>query len=350
MNDVLQLLSPAEHEVLSTLEDGPACPVGLAAATDLIAEHYTVTGDVRLLTGERDENFRLESAEGDGAIFKIFGPSEADVAADLLAAILTYLERMAPDLPVPRLITGKSGEILRFRDDKGRDRRAIMYSFLSGRPLIDAQRNTKQYRQCGTLLATLAQALGGFRHPAMQRPLIWNLRNVPALRGLLSQIHDLPFAPFVREFLEHFTRDVAGPLGSLPHQFVHNDFNARNIIVAADDEARVSGIIDFGDAIYTARIADVAVGVIGQLSGSNCAELAFSTFVEAYEVVSPLERNEKALLPWMVSARIVQNVVMTSWYRSRQPSDGHFAAFDEGYFAWRVDFARQLIADAGFAA
>lgn len=344
MTDVSEPLSPAEQEVLSTLEDGPACPVGLSAAAELIEQHYTAGGDVSLLTGERDENFRLKNAAGDGAIFKIFGLSQADQAADLLAAILTYLEKAAPDLPVPRLIAGKAGEVLRFRDEEGRDRRAIMYSFLPGKPLMEAQRQVAQYRQCGALLATLAQALRDFRHPAMQRPLIWDLRTVPALRGLVPQIRDLPFAPFVREFLDSFARDVAGPLAALPHQCVHNDFNARNLIVDANDEARVSGIIDFGDAIHTARVADIAVGVIGQLSAPNSASLALESFVAAYEAITPLEAAEKALLPRMVAARIVQNVVMTSWYRSRQPADGHFAAFDADYFAWRVDFAQSLIA------
>jgi Ser/Thr protein kinase RdoA (MazF antagonist) len=346
MTDVLEPLSFAEHEALSMLADGPACPVGLPAAMELIEQHYSTIGDVSLLTGERDENFRMESTEGDGTIFKIFGPSQADAAADMLAKILIYLERTAPDLPVPRLIVGRSGEILRFQDEMGRDRCAVMYSFLPGRPLMDTQRNTQQYRQCGTLLATLAQALSGFRHSAMRRPLIWNLCTVPALRGLLPQIRDLPFETFICKFLERFMRDVADPLSALPHQFVHNDFNARNIIVAAEDEAWVKGVIDFGDAIYTARVADGAVGVIGQLSTPDCAECALKTFVEAYEAVSPLEATEKALLPWMVAARIVQNVVVTSWYRGRQLSDEHFAGFDEDYFAWRVDFARSLITES----
>jgi hydroxylysine kinase len=170
------------------------------------------------------------------------------------------------------------------------------------------------------------------------------LRNIPVLRGLLPQIDDLPFAPFVREFLDFFARDIARPLAALPHQFVHNDFNARNLIVDERDDARISGVIDFGDAAYTARIVDVAVAVIGQLSAPDTADLALETFIEAYRAVSPLEAREEALLPCLVAARIVQNVVMTSWYRSRQPVDGHFAAFDAEYFAWRVDFARRLTA------
>lgn len=338
-------LSLAEQRVLSTIDQDAECPVGISRAADLMGKHYTLVGDISLLTGERDENFRVKTATGDGSIFKIFGLSQSVEAAELLGAILSYLEHTASDLPVPRLIVGRAGEkIVRFRDEAGRDRLAMMYSFLPGKPLMDAQRQTAQYQQCGALLAKVAQALRAFRHPAMHRPLIWDLRTVPVLRALVPQIPDLPFAPFVHAFLELFVRDVAGPLAMLPHQFVHNDFNARNIIVDTAHEACVSGVIDFGDAIYTARVADVAVGVIGQISAPESADLALQTFVDAYRAISPLEPEERALLPWLVAARIVQNVVMTSWYRSRESEGGHFAAFGPEFFAWRVEFARRLIA------
>ena len=346
MADVSRPLSPWERDLLSTLEGTPARKLGPSAAANLIGQHYEIEGDLSPLTAELDENFRVRTARGDDAIFKIFGSSRAEEAASLLAATLAYLERTAPDLPVPRVMAGRGGAILRFLDEDGRDRRAILYSFLPGKPLMDASRQLEQYRQCGALLAKLARALHAFRHPAMHRLLIWDLRNVPALRGIVHQIPELAFKPFLLDFLDAFTRDVAGHLASLPHQFVHNDFNARNILVSAEDDSQICGVIDFGDALFTARIADVAVGVIGQLSAPDCAALAMDSFVAAYESVSPMETLEKQLLPWLVAARIVQNIVMTSWYRSRQPEAGHFVGFDVDYFAWRKDFAQALISNA----
>ena len=345
MADVSNPLSPWERDLLSTLDGTPARKLGPSAAAKLMGQHYEIEGDLSPLTAELDENFRVRTTSGDDAIFKIFGSSRAEEAASLLAATLAYLERTAPDLPVPRVMAGRGGAILRFLDEDGRDRRAILYSFLPGKPLMDAPRQLEQYRQSGALLAKLACALRGFQHPAMHRLLIWDLRNVSALRGIVHQLPDLAFRPFLLDFLDVFARDIAGALTSLPHQFVHNDFNARNILVSAEDDSHICGVIDFGDALFTARIADVAVGVIGQLSAPDCATLAMDSFVAAYESVSPVETLEKQLLPWLVAARIVQNIVMTSWYRSRQPDAGHFVGFDVAYFAWRKDFAQALISN-----
>jgi Ser/Thr protein kinase RdoA (MazF antagonist) len=105
----------------------------------------------------------------------------------------------------------------------------------------------------------------------------------------------------------------------------------------------VVGVIDFGDAIHTALIADVAVGVIGQLASPQTADDAIREFVHAYCEVEPLSSEELSLLDSLIAGRIVQNVVMTSWYRSLDTeADGHFAAFDASFFEWRIELAKRL--------
>jgi Ser/Thr protein kinase RdoA (MazF antagonist) len=177
----------------------------------------------------------------------------------------------------------------------------------------------------------------------MHRSLVWDLRQLPRLNELIPTVPELPHRAFLADFVARFTRDIVPRLDSVRRQFVHNDFNARNIIVASADESRVVGIIDFGDAVHTALIADVAVGVIGQLASPEAADDAIREFVHAYCEVEPLLAEELSLLDELVAARIVQNVVMTSWYRSRDTQgDGHFAAFDATFFEWRIDLAKRL--------
>lgn len=332
------MIDPAAHD---SIEE--------TLASQLLDRHYGVLGALGKLTAERDDNFHVMSAgnaSSDGMIFKVFGLSSHPDEPDLLAAVLVFLAAAAPALPVPRLRLDRQGRpIVSFRDPAGRTRRAIGYSYLPGTPLFSTERTVAQARQCGTMLADLAGALAKFRHPAMYRELIWDLRQVSRLQALLPQIDDLPFASFVYDFLDYFTRDVARPLALAPRQFVHNDFNARNIIVDAKDPSRVTGIIDFGDALHTARVVDVAVGVIGQITALDTAKEAMDEFVAAYEAVTPLAADERTLLPALVAARIVQNVVMTSWYRSRDPAGGHFAVFGPAYFEERIEFAKYLLAD-----
>lgn len=334
------------HPIIRSMLDATApCPVGARVAARLLDEHHGLAGELSALTGERDENFRLKLQDGGELVLKIFGLSQPRGEADLLAAVLEHLKQSGPDLPVPRLVrTRNDRDTLRFVDNKGHERYAVLYSFLPGTPLIDACRSKTQHSQCGALLARTAIGLRDFVHPAMHRPMIWDLRNLTCLRPLIQQLDDLPFKDFIRTFLDEFADSPSKRLDFAPRQFVHNDFNARNIIVDAHDETQVKGVIDFGDAVHTARIADVAVGVIGQLSAPERAEGAFHAFVEAYRELSPLDTEELLLLPWLVAGRIVQNVTLTSWYRSRHPEEEHFAAFGRDFFAWRIEFAKHLCA------
>src|SRR6185437_9325891 len=106
------------------------------------------------------------------------------------------------------------------------------------------------------------------------------------------------------------------------------------------------GVIDFGDSVHTALVADVAVGVIGQLATPETADQSIREFVRAYCEVEPLSSEELAILPRLIAARIVQNVVITSWYRARTPGGTHFDGFDARFFEWRVALARRLVTES----
>jgi Ser/Thr protein kinase RdoA (MazF antagonist) len=193
------------------------------------------------------------------------------------------------------------------------------------------------------LLARLGQALRGFDHPASYRTLIWDLRRLPGLLTLLPQIAELPQRQFLADFLARFESSIVPPLDTARRQVVHNDFNARNIIVDSQQQSRVTGIIDFGDAVHTALAADVAIGVIGQLATAATADESIDEFVSAYCEIVPLTAEELALLDWLIAGRIVQNTVLVAWHRSRCPQGEHFDGFDAEFFAWRIELAQRLI-------
>lgn len=310
----------------------------------MLARHYGAFDAIGTLTAERDENFRVTRADGD-FVLKIFAPGTPMAEAEMLCAVLGHLERCAPELPVPRLARSVDGaDVVRLPPAQGRERLAVLYSFLPGRPLMDAARSIGQARACGGLLARLGLALHDFAHPAMHRALIWDLRRLPDLLPIAAQLREVPFAGFVLPFLERFTCEVLPALDRLPRQFVHNDLNARNVIVASDNQDRIAGIIDFGDAVHTARICDVAVGVIGQLAAPHSADAMMQAFVESYHQQAPLSDQERALLPWLVAGRVVQNITMIAHYREGSEESGHFAGFGADYFGWRVAFSQRLIA------
>jgi hydroxylysine kinase len=319
--------------------------VSTTRAESLSLEQFGIRGQAERLTGERDENFWIRTAGGPGYVLKVANAAESPEITDLQTAALQHVERVDPSLPCARVLHCKDGRTQsRFIDENGAARTVLLYSFLPGKPLLHARRSPPQRAACGRLLARLGHALRNFEHPASRRALVWDLRRLPELQGLLQEIPGLLEAQFIRGFLAEFAAQTSPRLERLRTQFVHNDFNARNVIVDPADESRVVGVIDFGDAVHTALVADVAVGAIGQLAAPETADESISDFVRAYCEVEPLSSEELAILPRLIAGRSVQNVVMTSWHRARNPGDTHFDGFDSTYFAWRVALARRLVA------
>nr|WP_246465436.1 phosphotransferase [Novosphingobium jiangmenense] len=316
-------------------------------AAGILAQHYGLVGRIATLTAERDENFRV-SAAGGAFVLKVFAPETPLDEAEMLSEVLRHLEANAPDLPVPRLALASGGEpVVRLPDGRGGQRFAVLYSFMPGRPMMDSVRSARQAHGCGVLAARLALALRDFSHPAMHRRLIWDLRRRPELREVAASLPEVPFAHFVMPFIERFAGETGAQLEMLPMQFGHNDLNARNVIVDSNNDDVPTGIIDFGDAIHTARACDIAIALVGQMHHPDSAERMMEAFTAGYDVISPLSPGERRLVPPLVAARIVQNVVMTAFYQRKAPKSQHFAGFDNSYFGWRIAFAEKL--DARFA-
>lgn len=322
----------------------PACLVSPQRVESLALERFGIAGAAERLTGERDENFRLRPDVGPGYVLKIANVAESPGITDLQIAALLHLERADPGLPCARVLRCKDGRThTRFTDENGFERTAVLYTFLPGKLLLHAHRSPAQRSACGRLLARLGHALRNFTHPASHRTLVWDLRQLPRLSALLDQA-PVSFNPeVIRTFLTEFAEQVSPRLATVRTQFVHNDFNARNVIVDPAEESRIVGIIDFGDSVHTALVADVAVGAVGQLATPETADESIREFVCSYCEVEPLSTEELAILPWLIAARIMQNVVLTSWHRAHNPSGAHFDGFDASYFEWRVALARRLV-------
>lgn len=324
-------------------------PLELDFVESLVAERFGITAQAVRLTGERDENFRMQVEGGPGYVFKVLPAGESPVTADLLPSVLRHLEHVAADLPVPRVLLTRDGHTqIRFNDASGALRVATLCTFLPGKLLMAATRSSAQRRSCGKLLARLAGALRTFDHAGSRREVVWDVAHVPKLASLIPKIPELPNVAFLRDFVARFGVEIAPRLARVRHQFVHNDFNARNILVDPEDESRVVGIIDFGDAVHTALVADVAVGVTGQLSAPETADDALREFVAAYGEIEPLREQERRLLNGLIAGRIVLNTVLTAWSRQQHPSGGHFDGFDATFFGWRVELARRLVSQSNW--
>ncbi len=331
-----------ERFMASMVTQGPC--VDLEAVEWLLHNHYGIAARAERLTGERDQNFRIHVPNGAGYIFKIVNPAEPAATVGLSLNAMIHLEKTDPSLPCPRVIrNNRQDNQIEFIDASGSTRTAMLFTYLPGNPLLSTVRSSEQRSNCGRLLARVAHALRSFEHPAIHRTIVWDLKQLPRLESLLPTADGLPDAAFIIDFLTRFSSEISPRLAAVRQQFVHNDFNARNIIVDPSDASLITGIIDFGDSVHTALVADVAVGIVGQLASPETAEKTIRDFVRAYCDVESLLPEELALLPFLIAGRIVQSVVIMSWHRAHNRAATHFDGFDTRFFKWRLALAKRLV-------
>src|SRR5690349_12163277 len=70
---------------------------------------HGIDGSVQPLAGERDQNCRVEGADGRRFVLKVSNPSEPVEVVDFQIAALDHIAQAAPDLPVPRVVRTLDG-------------------------------------------------------------------------------------------------------------------------------------------------------------------------------------------------------------------------------------------------
>lgn len=326
----------------------PMRPVPIERALALAREHYGLAPRATRLTGERDENFRLTTADGAQYVLKIANPAENPAETDFQTAALLHIEKTDPALPCPRVLRDRSGGThVRFVDQAGTGRTGRVLTFLPGRLLGAATRSRRQRAACGRIGARLSLALRGFGHAAAQRTIVWDVRHTGHMRRLLEDLPGFPFRPAAAGLLARLTPRIESQLPGLRQQIVHNDLNPLNILVDPADQDRVTGVIDFGDMTHTALIADVAV-TAAELIPPDCTDAGEAResvldVVSAYHEGVPLLAAELALLGALTAARLLMTLVIHEWHVQRNPASAHFKPLEADFMRARLHIADRLL-------
>ena len=313
--------------------------VTVTAAATLAREEYGLQVTATRLSGERDENFKLTDADGRLYVLKIASVAEDPVITDLPTAALLHMERVDPELPCPRVLRTRAG-LTQVRYD---ERTARILTYLPGRTLRSVPRSSQQRGACGRLAARLGVALRSFTHPAAERFLIWDLRHVGLATRLLDELQDFPARETVVELIVKIDARIASEFLHLRQQVIHNDLNDMNLLIDPHDEAIVAGVIDFGDLVHTALIADVAIVAADQLAVGQPPRDSIADIVMAYHDTTPLLPQELAMLNPLIAGRVLTDVVIASWHRRRNPTGTHYRDLDPVYVRERVELAAELL-------
>jgi 4-aminobutyrate aminotransferase-like enzyme len=294
-------------ESLNVLETSPP-RFTAKEVSSIAADLFDLHGAVTDLGSERDQTFLV----GDG-VLKISNTGEDPLVLDLEAKALQHIERVDPELPIARQrASGTSaGHLVRlFERMPGKS---------GGPDLAD-----EAVRAFTTTHARLNLALRGFFHPAAGRDLLWNPGQAARLRPLAASIPDAARRKIVERVLDRLEERVLPRWAYLPAQVVHCDFTTDNVLF--DEDARVSGITDFGDISFGAQAGDLAIDVVSLLRGRPADDVfrVARLAIDGYQSRIPLEDEELDLLGDLVAARLAALVTISAWRVERYPENAEY--------------------------
>ena len=335
---------------MSVLEGAPP-RFGAAEVAGIAERLFGVSGEAVDLGSERDQTFLIDDGDA-GAVIKISNLGESSPVLDLETGALLHIGVADSGLPIarPRLAHGadpSQGGAAYRPTAAGRDGPHFvrMFERRHGRKVTDgATLGDGAIKAYGTTLAQLGRALRGYFHPAAGRELLWDTKHAPRLREHLPSIADGAQRALVERVLDRYQERLAPAWPHLRAQVVHGDMALDNVLL--DDRGRVSGIVDFGDMVHTALLADVAAAMASALRGRPDGDVFRSArlFLDGYASVTPLEPLESELVCDALLARLATIVTISAWRVRRYPEN---AAYIQSWDAGSWALLGQL-ADAGF--
>ena len=254
----------------------------------------------RRLPSERDQNFLLTDDSGQQFVLKVANTAESRDFLEAQNAVLDYLaERVSF---CQRVI----GEIAEFEGQLVR-----LVTYLPGVPLAEIKPHTPGLlRDLGEKLGQLSRALADFDHPAVHRDFYWDLVNGNRIVN--------EYAPLIEnaELRELVLKCRFEPATELRRSVIHGDANDYNVLVDPESMT-VSGLIDFGDMVYSYTVGDLAIAVAYVVLGEGNPRDVIAGYQSEFRL---LDEEKEALWP-LVRLRLAMSVCIAAHQMRQQPEN-----------------------------
>lgn len=320
-----------QQENLDQLDGRPAFRPERAA---WLLQNWDVQATVTELDSERDQNWLVHFG---GTIRYVLKIANRHDGADVLALQQSMMDRLTDAaLPCPDIVPTPTSA--RWIEADGH--LAWLITYLPGQRLAEVARPSPELLHgIGEIVGRATVALEGFDHPAAHRQLQWDAACADlVISRYRSEISDPSRRSVLDRALAAYRAEVAPVLGQLPRSVIHNDANDHNVLVSGE---AVTGLLDFGDAVHSVTVNDLAVaGAYAMLDHAEHAAV-FGYLQDGYSrhrTLSPLERQ---VLPHLIRTRLATSVAISAHQRAVHPANKYLTVSEEP--AWRL--LTQLDAD-----
>ncbi len=294
--------------------------VSLAEASKLVLEHYGFQGQLKKLPGEEDFNFFLKTEKGATYTIKISRPNTDLQIIQFQSAIMNHLATKEIQLDLPTVVLSKSDEEFIALEN---DRYLRVQKWVPGTMLADVKyRNKEILQDWGKTCGLLSTNLIDFDHPAAHRFYKWDPSQTLYSKKYRNYIHDQEALEIADYFWQLFETTALPHLDTLRKSVNYNDAHEHNFLVNHHyKNPKVTGVIDFGDALFTQTINELAIA--SAYAGMYVADplQAIAQVVRGYHNQFPLVEKEVAVLFPMIAARLMITVSAAAWNKHNEPDN-----------------------------
>jgi hypothetical protein len=293
--------------------------------------NFDLSGKAINLYSDRDQNFLIQSASNQKFILKISNPAEQPEILELQNKATLYIRSREPNLGIPLQI----GEIKEFNKD-GRTYFVRLVEYLDGQFLKDSLMGNAAHEKLGIFLGTLSHSLAGFFHSAADREFEWDVRATKLIKSRLDYLKSKSDKKIITHFLNEYEKNILPIENELRMAVIHNDGNDHNILV--DKNGETTGIIDFGDMVYSYQAAEPAVCMAYLGLEKENAFTPMAQVLKGYHSCFSLNYSELKSVIYLVCIRLCISVTMSAWRMKLFPENKYLAVSQKP--AW--DLLRKL--------
>ncbi|XP_075986078.1 hydroxylysine kinase isoform X2 [Anticarsia gemmatalis] len=303
------------------------------------------------LNGYDDKNFKIvedpnvknpliTTPSEHGYVLKIMNSIDSkDVAVvEAQNEIMNFLAARSVTCPKP--IRNVYGHLYSIETIDGRQHAVRLLNYVPGDLLQDVPKSEALLYQLGEFAANIDTKLQNFNHSGLaSREHMWMLTKVPLLDKFKSVIKDQERLDLVEEVIEEFKYAVVPRLDELEKGVIHGDINEMNVLVGlkpggSNTDYRITGIIDFGDIQASYYVFELAIAMTYAIITSG--DPRSGGFVLAgYTVNRRLPDDEYRLLKTLISARLVQSLVLGAYTRELDPSNTYVSSTERAH-GWEL--------------
>lgn len=309
--------------------------VDLTDIQSALSQEYGIEAvKMQSLGGEVDHNVFVTNAEGHKFLVKLTPAVFSEKTVLWQEAILEHLASKELHVDVPSAVRSVSG-FVHCEVSVGNERYLMrVFNWIEGEMLAKhVQQPGSLLRELGRVAAEVTLALEGLSEHTGPEEHHWLVtRSHEAVRASIEAVTDPQARREVQMIMGWFDA-CRESFEGLPKATVHQDINDFNTLVSRTQfgDLRISGILDFNDARYTIRVAEVAVAVAYSMLRKTDPLSAAAEVVAGYNELVRLTPEEISVIFPLAAARLCVNA--TIWTK-RTVANNHAYGESRKHDTW----------------